>query len=99
MKPKKVFIPFSEEDVMRDAMHLIRHLRIEYLYKYHTEPQFVKIPVWLYNLFVNDYESRISEYPPPDLRGCPLERKVAKLRGLTVCPTISISGITEIEVL
>ena len=68
MRPKRIYIPFSEEDVMRDARHLIGHLRTEYLCKYHTEPRFVKIPVWLNNLFVKDYESRLSVYPPPDLR-------------------------------
>lgn len=80
-----------EETLMDCSLRFIAYLRNEYTRKYHLSPQFVKIPIWLYEMF-KSHRSYISFNPY--LKG----ETVEMVMGCKVCPTVSIKAITEIEV-
>ena len=79
--------------MIRNAQQFIKSLIVEYKFKYHTSPHFVKIPLWLFSE-INKEAQRfretfdlIDDFPSRNF-----------LLGLTPCPTVSIDKIEQIEV-
>jgi len=67
---------------------LVQELKWNYFEKYHREPKYIKMPVWLVVLLRHHY-MQIIGYS---------DDKIATYMGFIICETFSIEDINQIEV-
>lgn len=76
---------------VQEIIDYIEQLGKEYVLKHGISPNYVKIPMYVYYAF-EAVKKMICAYVGDD------DVEVKKVAGLTVCPTVSIEKIEEIEV-
>ena len=79
------------DEILFGDLEVIIHNKIhDYIYKYHTHPKYMKIPLWIFHCLQQnmiqlgmkiDYETGNFKY-----------------NGLILCETITINKVEEIEV-
>lgn len=80
-----------EDEIKKDinkAKDIIHKKAIEYIKKYRQQPKYLKMPLWVYNLFRNQLNLIYID-----------KNENLRYRNLIICETISISQLEEIEVL
>lgn len=71
-----------------ELITLIQNLKWAYFEKYHLEPKYIKIPMWLYTVLESHYKYTVA-YNSND--------NFSTYLGFIVCPTYSIDCINQIE--
>lgn len=71
----------------------VSNLKWEYYEKYHQEPRFIKLPIWVY-ILLRAYSQRLIGFYEIEKEGQPIPTYM----GMQICDTISIENIKDIEV-
>lgn len=72
---------------------IVSNLKWTYYIKYHQEPRFIKLPIWVY-LLLRQYTHQLIGYYEIVDEG----KTIPTYMGLKICDTISIDNIKDIEV-
>ena len=76
-----------------ELIDIVANLKWSYYIKYHQEPRFIKLPIWVYTI-LKEYAHLIIGFYEIEKEG----QTISIYMGMQICDTISIEDIEDIEV-